>query len=63
MNVFIWMSAHAQKARWVCGTVMQSSNLDHGMAMVALWSTQPPSTEEHTKQSVKGTYYDCHVGR
>lgn len=27
----IWMSAHA----WVCGTVMQSYNLDHGMAVAA----------------------------
>ena len=27
----IWMSAHA----WVCGTVMQSCNLDHGMAVAA----------------------------
>lgn len=27
--------AHAREARWVCGTVMQSCNLDHGMAVAA----------------------------
>jgi hypothetical protein len=31
----IWMMAHAREARWVCGTVMQSCNLDHGMAVAA----------------------------